>query len=136
MLRRVDWIAQIDHFTYSENPSNPSDLLSLNRSFHQSIELDQVTKAILFESSNKLNSRLIYLRPLSPIKQNSIMTAGLSLKKTSKNQYFVIYFDLNGLLGKIRAKLQPLTSISLEYVGNKELASNSWAIQIPNLKFW
>ena len=134
MLRRVDWITQVDHFAYSENPSNPSDLLSLNRSFNQSVELDQVTKAILFESSNKLNSRLIYLRPLSPIKQNSIMTAGLSLKKTSRNQHFVIYFDLNGLLGKIRATLQPLTSISLEYAGNKELASNSWAIQIPNLE--
>ena len=133
MLNRVEWITQVDHFAYSENSLERSTEFSLPKSSANGIELDQVTKAILFESSNKLNSRLIYLNPLSPIKQSSIMTAGLSLKKTANNEHFIIYLDLNGLLEKITTNLQPLASISLEHSGNKEPSSNSWAIQIPNL---
>ena len=31
MLDRVDWLIQVDHFTYSGNQSKPSDQLSLTR---------------------------------------------------------------------------------------------------------
>ena len=133
MLNRVEWITQVDHFAYSEKTMDRSIEVSLPRSLVNGVELDQLTKAILFESSNKLNSRLIYLKPLSPIKQSSIMTAGLSLKKATNNQHFIIYFDLNDLLEKIVTTLKPLASVSLEHSGNKEPLSNSWAVQIPNL---
>ncbi len=133
MLNRVEWITQVDHFAYSENSLERSVEFSLPRSSANGVDLDQVTKAILFESSNKLNSRLIYLNPLNPIKQNSIMTAGLSLQKSENNQHFIIYLDLDGLLEKIVANLKPLAPISLEHAANKEPLSNSWAIQIPNL---
>ena len=133
ILRRVEWITQVDHFAYSENPSNISDRLSLNRKSKQSVELDQVTKAILFESSNKLNSRLFYITPLKPTNQSSILTAGLSFKKTNRNQHFIIYLDIDLLLDKIVEVLQPLTPISLEDLRNKSMAPNTWQIEIPNL---
>lgn len=133
MLNRVEWITQVNHFAYSEDSLERGIEFSLPRSSANGVELDQVTKAILFESSNKLNSRLIYLNPLSPIKQSSIMTAGLSLKRAANNQHFIIYLDLDGLLEKIVANLKPLAPISLEHAANKEPLSNSWAIQIPNL---
>ena len=133
ILRRVEWITQVDHFAYSENPSNISDRLSLNRKSKQSVELDQVTKAILFESSNKLNSRLLYITPLNPTNHGSILTAGLSFKKTNRNQHFIIYLDIDLLLDKIVEVLQPLTPISLEDLRNKSMAPNTWQIEIPNL---
>ena len=124
---------QVDHFAYSGNSLERGNEFSLPRSSANSVELDPVTKAILFESSNKLNSRLIYLNPLSPINQSSIMTAGLSLKRAANNLHFIIYLDLNGLFEKIMANLKPLASISLEHAGNGQPSLNSWAIQIPNL---
>jgi hypothetical protein len=101
MLDRVEWITQVDHFAYSENPLDPTNQLSKTRSLSDVVKLDQVTKAILFESSNKLNSRLLYISPINPTNQNSILTAGLTLKKDSNNQHFIIYLELNGLLDKI-----------------------------------
>ena len=133
MLDRVDWLIQVDHFTYSENQSNPSDQLSLTRTAGALVELDQVTKAMLFESSNKLNSRLLYISPISTTNQNSILTAGLTLKKGSQSQHFVIYLSLDGLFNKIVEELQPLAAITLGDLRNTELSSNSWKIQIPNL---
>ena len=133
MLDRIEWLVQIDHFSYAENPSNPKDQLSLTRPAGARVELDQVTKSMLFESSNKLNSRLLYISPISPTNQNSIMAAGLGLRKAYQNQHFIIYLNLNGLLNKIAAELQPLAAIKLGDLRNKELSSNSWKIQIPNL---
>ena len=133
MLDRVNWLVQVDHFTYSKNLSNPSDQLSLTRPSRALVELDRVTKAMLFESSNKLNSRLIYISPIGPTNQNSLMAAGLSLKKASQNQHFIIYINLDGLLNNIVAELRPLAAITLGDLRNKELSSNSWQIQIPNL---
>ena len=133
MLDRVNWLVQVDHFTYSKNLSNPSNQLSLTRPSGALVELDRVTKAMLFESSNKLNSRLIYISPIGPTNQNSLLAAGLSLKKASQNQHFVIYINLDGLLNNIVAELRPLAAITLGDLRNKELSSNSWKIQIPNL---
>ena len=133
MLDRVDWLIQVDQFTYPENQSKPSDQFSLTRPASALVELDPVTKAMLFESSNKLNSRLLYISPISTTNQNSILTAGLTLKKESQNQHFVIYLDLDGLLNKIVDELKPLATLTLGDLRNTELSSNSWKIQIPNL---
>ena len=133
MLDKVDWLVQVDHFTYSENPSNLIGQLSLTRPAGARVELDQVTKSMLLESSNKLNSRLLYISPISPTNQNSIMAAGLGLRKAYQYQHFIIYLNLDGLLNKIATELQPLAAIKLGDLRNKELSSNSWKIQIPNL---
>ena len=133
MLDRVDWLIQVDQFAYPENQSKSSDQFSLTRPASALVELDPVTKAMLFESSNKLNSRLLYISPISTTNQNSILTAGLTLKKGSQSQHFVIYLSLEGLFDKIVEELQPLAAITLGDLRNTELSSNSWKIQIPNL---
>ena len=133
MLDRIEWLVQVDHLSYSENPSNLIGQLSLTRSAGARVELDQVTKSMLLESSNKLNSRLLYISPISPTNQNSIMAAGLGLRKAYQYQHFIIYLNLDGLLNKIATELQPLAAIKLGDLRNKELSSNSWKIQIPNL---
>ena len=42
MLDRVEWLVQVDHFTYSENPSNLIGQLSLTRPAGARVELDDV----------------------------------------------------------------------------------------------
>ena len=133
MLDRIEWLVQVDHLSYSENPSNLIGQLSLTRPAGARVELDQVTKSMLLESSNKLNSRLLYISPISPTNQNSIMAAGLGLRKAYQYQHFIIYLNLDSLLNKIATELQPLAAIKLGDLRNKELSSNSWKIQIPNL---
>ena len=52
MLNRVDWITQVDHFAYSEETLERSIEFSLQ--IFNGVELDQLTKAILFRSATNL----------------------------------------------------------------------------------
>ena len=85
ILVKVEWVSQIDHFLYSETSLELGKKQSLKSFSGVELELDRVTEAILFESSNKLRSRLIYIDPLNPINSGSVKTAGLSLTKALAN---------------------------------------------------
>lgn len=133
ILVKVQWVSQIDHFLYSETSLELGKKQSLKSFSGVELELDRVTEAILFESSNKLRSRLIYIDPLNPINSGSVKTAGLSLTKVSANHHFVMYLDIEALLAKITRDLEPFAGVTIASKNPAGSMEDAWEIELPKL---
>ena len=133
LLQKVDWIAQIDQSFLEQNTSKITDRRSFVKGSRAPLKLDQFTNTILFESSNKLRSRLIYARPLRLVKQGDIIVAGLTFSNEQARHHYVIYLDLQKLFSKVSKGLEAVATIAPDYSQTSDLTGKEVTTKIPTL---
>lgn len=133
LLQKVDWIAQIDQSLLEQNTLTVTDRRSFVKGSRAPLQLDQFTNSILFESSNKLRSRLIYAKPLRLVKQGDIIAAGLTFRNEQVRHHYVIYLDLQKLFFKVSKGLEEVATIAPDYSQTSDLTSKEVVTNIPTL---